>query len=221
MKLSDLDKIEQDALFWNLRTLSSSHSNRIEGIDLDPSQTHTLLEYGKCSEMSLWWHLVVLGHARAFDEAWEAGRSQIPPNSNFVRDLHAMLFGCAYAVTPAFVSRPIGAFRSSEVAISGTQTKVASPKEIAAALDEIFQKEPANIAEIAEFHIKFERIHPFIDGNGRVGRLLMVTQCVACDILPPLITFEQRAQYMEAFEAGGEKMAEFLALCQEQTAELV
>ena len=49
--------------------------------------------------------------------------------------------------------------------------------------------------QIVEFHKKFESIHPFQDGNGRVGRLIMFKECLANDIVPFIITDELKHFY--------------------------
>jgi Fic family protein len=54
------------------------------------------------------------------------------------------------------------------------------------------------LADIAKFHIRFELIHPFIDGNGRTGRLLMAHQAIANDFIPPLIENDHRREYLDA-----------------------
>ncbi|SFV59232.1 Fic family protein [hydrothermal vent metagenome] len=54
-----------------------------------------------------------------------------------------------------------------------------------------------NLEDIAEFHILFEKIHPFADGNGRVGRLLMAYQAIQNNIVPPLIKNESRDEYLK------------------------
>jgi Fic family protein len=54
------------------------------------------------------------------------------------------------------------------------------------------------LLNLADFHIQFERIHPFADGNGRVGRLLMAYQAIQNNIIPPLIENEHRNDYLTA-----------------------
>ena len=49
---------------------------------------------------------------------------------------------------------------------------------------------------ILEYHIKFERIHPFSDGNGRIGRLIMLASMLENNLTPFVITVENRAKYM-------------------------
>jgi len=55
-----------------------------------------------------------------------------------------------------------------------------------------------SLEDIAKFHILFERIHPFADENGRIGRLLMAYQAIQNNIIPPLIENESRDEYFEA-----------------------
>ena len=55
-----------------------------------------------------------------------------------------------------------------------------------------------NLNDIAGFHIAFELIHPFADGNGRVGRLLMTYQAIKNNYIPPLILNDNRLDYLES-----------------------
>lgn len=56
--------------------------------------------------------------------------------------------------------------------------------------------------DILDFHVQFERIHPFQDGNGRVGRLLMFWQCLQNNIVPFIITEELRMFYYRSAKLG-------------------
>ncbi len=55
-----------------------------------------------------------------------------------------------------------------------------------------------SLEDITEFHILFERVHPFADGNGRVGRLIMAFQAIQNNIVPPLIENDHRSEYLQA-----------------------
>ncbi len=57
--------------------------------------------------------------------------------------------------------------------------------------------------DVLDFHVRFERIHPFQDGNGRVGRLLMFWQCLKADIVPIIITEELRYFYYRGLQNWG------------------
>ena len=54
----------------------------------------------------------------------------------------------------------------------------------------------------ADFHIRFERVHPFEDGNGRTGRILLERGLMLSGLEPPVITVNQRAEYLELLSAG-------------------
>ena len=64
-----------------------------------------------------------------------------------------------------------------------------------------YKKDDRNIAEkLAEFHIRFEGIHPFIDGNGRIGRLLINLELMKAGYPPIDIKFTDRKRYYDAFD---------------------
>ena len=67
-----------------------------------------------------------------------------------------------------------------------------------------FDSNKMSLEDIAEFHILFERVHPFADGNGRVGRLIMAFQAIQNNIVPPLIENEHRSEYLTAINDKNE-----------------
>ena len=76
------------------------------------------------------------------------------------------------------------------------------------------------------FHYEFVFIHPFSDGNGRTGRLVMSFQCIQNDWIPPLIENENRSKYLECLnvcqnDKGAKQFVSFLEYCQERSLELI
>jgi Fic family protein len=76
-----------------------------------------------------------------------------------------------------------------------------------------------SLEEIAQFHIEFEQIHPFADGNGRIGRLLMAFQCIQNDLVPPLILNDNRREYLDSL-SDVNTLAPFLEFSQNESCTL-
>lgn len=64
-------------------------------------------------------------------------------------------------------------------------------------------KNGKTLEDIIDFHQKFEAIHPFQDGNGRVGRLVMFKECLACGIVPFIITDDLKFYYYRGLREWG------------------
>ena len=81
--------------------------------------------------------------------------------------------------------------------VGGTET--AKPSEVAermkTLLSEYNAKKRATFDDILDFHVQFEKIHPFQDGNGRIGRLLLFKECLKNNIVPFIITEELKLFY--------------------------
>ena len=64
-------------------------------------------------------------------------------------------------------------------------------------------KEKLTFEDILDFHVRFEKIHPFQDGNGRVGRLVMFKECLRCGVVPFIITDELKMFYYRGLREWG------------------
>ena len=73
-------------------------------------------------------------------------------------------------------------------------------KEITELLKEYNSKETIKIEDIIDFHFRFERIHPFGDGNGRVGRIIMFKECLKNNIMPFIILDEDKSYYLRGLK---------------------
>ena len=85
----------------------------------------------------------------------------------------------------------------------------ASPEEVSTKmkvlLGEYARKNEITFEDILDFHVKFERIHPFQDGNGRTGRLILFKECLKNDIIPFVINASRKAEYYHALNTAQTK----------------
>lgn len=200
-KLNELSLKQREELFRQLRISITHHSNAMEGTTLSFGETKELLEHGNTAgDKPISQQLIILGFAKAYDVIIrEASNRDNIIDSSFIKDIHTIMFEDALQVSPQYISKPIGAYRLDERYIKGVDIKLSLPHKISNDIENLLYIHKSNnmsLLDISEFHILFERIHPFADGNGRVGRLIMAFQAIQNNIIPPLIKNEHRDKYL-------------------------
>lgn len=118
-----------------------------------------------------------------------------PVTESMIKHLHAMLkTGTSDAGKPWFA---VGDYKKLPNEVGGCET--VAPESVGAAMRALIkgynEKKSAELEEILAFHQRFEAIHPFQDGNGRVGRLVMFKECLRHGIVPFIITDELKMFY--------------------------
>lgn len=90
----------------------------------------------------------------------------------------------------------------------GTIT-TALPEEVPDKMENLvksyIEKDDITLADIAKFHVEFEKIHPFQDGNGRVGRMILLKQCLDANIIPVIIRDENKMEYYRCLDRAQNK----------------
>lgn len=85
--------------------------------------------------------------------------------------------------------------------------KTALPSEVPSKMKELLDwyggKTDVTLRDIAGFHLRFETIHPFQDGNGRVGRMIVLKECLKHDIIPVIVRNSNKLQYSRALSTEG------------------
>jgi Fic family protein len=186
-------------LLHDLKIIQTFHSIAIEGSTLDLKETELAIEHGLTSgEHPLTDYLAAKGHAKAFDRMMALAPSGIQLNKPIILELHALSMQGVIA--------DAGKFRKIQVFIRGAKQSPPSaevvPKRIGEWLDWIKRKEseyaPVTLAALS--HHLFEMIHPFTDGNGRVGRLILNFMLVRAGYPPALILKDWRTCYISALQ---------------------
>jgi len=102
-----------------------------------------------------------------------------------------------------------GQYRRHSVRIMGTRVMVANHLKVSDLMSELvgtaITEQDDVVASLARAHAAFEKIHPFSDGNGRVGRLIMLAQALRANVVPPLVVKEKRRAYYKYLEMAQTK----------------
>ena len=172
-------------------------STAIEGNTLTLSETALVLEGVTIGQKPLKDHLEAIGHRDAFrflEAQVSEGRDL---DERFVKDLHSLVL--------ADKPEDRGVYRRIPVFITGAVHTPPQPYLVAPQMEawvrdlKVTRLHP--LVAAAESHIRFEAIHPFIDGNGRTGRLLVNFVLMRSGYLPISVKYENRVAYYEAFTA--------------------
>ena len=173
------------------------NSNHIEGSRLTHDQTRLIFEtntVGMEGEVLNVDDVVeTANHFRCIDLVIE--NATRPLSESFIKELHRTLkSGTSDSRLSWFA---VGAYKKLANEVGGRETT--PPGQVAAAMKKLigeYNKTPEKtFDELLDFHVAFERIHPFQDGNGRVGRLILFKECLRCDIVPFLIDDRHKAFY--------------------------
>ena len=142
-------------------------------------------------------HMEAVGHKEAFWYICDLVKDKAELTEYVIKQIHSLVL--------ADKPQDRGVYRRVPVRIMGAQHTPVQPYLIEPkmnALIDDFNKSTENIVEkLAKFHIEFEGIHPFIDGNGRAGRLLVNMELMKAGYPPIDIKFTDRMRYYEAFDA--------------------
>ncbi len=172
------------------------NSNAIEGNTLTLRETDMVLRGLTVDKKPLKDHLEAVGHKEAFDFVCELVRDKVPLSESVIKQIHFLVL--------ADKREDRGVYRRVPVRIMGAAHMPVQPYMIEPKMGELLMNysESAEhiITKLARFHIEFEGIHPFIDGNGRTGRLLVNLELMKAGLPPIDIKFTDRLAYYSAFD---------------------
>ena len=194
--------VEADEILHAIWLDDVHNSTAIEGNTMTRAQVVALVERGRASA-SLLESLEVEGYANAAGWVYRCAADHEGVPLSIVSEVHKLTVKLAWELEPPATRDQPGAWRQAPVAVRSV--KVSVPAAIPADLDAWSQSTPKlgdrhPVVHAAFHHAWFERIHPFTDGNGRVGRLLLNFMLMQHGYPPAVILKAQRARYLRALE---------------------
>ena len=187
----ELERLNEEFL-----TEYTYNSNAIEGNTLTLRETDMVLRGLTIDKKSLKEHLEVIGHKEAFDYVKQLVSENAEISEKLIKDIHYLVL--------ADKKDDRGVYRRIPVRIIGAAHEPVQPYLIIPKMEELLEQYKNSkediVTKLARFHIEFEDIHPFIDGNGRTGRLLINLELMKAGYPPIDIKFSDRLKYYEAFD---------------------
>ena len=178
------------------------NSNHIEGSRLSHEQTRYIFETNTVGfegeTINVDDIVETANHFRCIDLIIDRAEERL--SESFIKELHSILkSGTSYSRKDWFA---VGEYKRLPNEVGGNATSLPEDvgREMKSLLREYNSKKVKTFDDILDFHQKFESIHPFQDGNGRVGRLVMFKECLANRLVPFIITEELKMFYYRGLQ---------------------
>ena len=173
------------------------NSNHIEGSRLSLDQTRLIFETATVGVQEGVVRVADIveaqNHFRAVD--YIIDKAKAPLSEGMIKELHRILKTATTDSTRDWFS--IGDYKRLPNEVAGRKTTPPEDvaEEVKALLSAYNPRATHSFEEIVDFHVRFEHIHPFQDGNGRVGRLVMFKECLASNVVPFIIADDMKEFY--------------------------
>ena len=204
------DKITQSYIDDVLVRLAH-HSSALEGNKISLAETATIIldqTLPNNSKITNREYFEVLNHEQAFELLLNNVRQKVPLSISVIKDIHAKITDR--------LQYDSGEFKKSSNYIRGAEFETDAPQDVPILLSQLIEnleyrieisKDNEDIVKaILEFHISFEKIHPFSDGNGRVGRLILNYSLLENDLPFLVIKKEDKSEYNSILHEGQTKL---------------
>lgn len=183
-------------LYHELQVRMTYNSNHIEGSKLSEDQTRLIFETNTVDVgegIPVDDIIETVNHFRAID--YVIDHAEEPLTEDIIKELHRILKQSTKDSTLSWFA--VGDYKKRANVVGGRET--AKPKDVPARMKALLSDyeflDSVSIENVIEFHYNFERIHPFQDGNGRVGRLIALKECLRHGIVPFIIEDSKKMFY--------------------------
>lgn len=190
--MQKLSKIK-NSVYDDIKIEYLYHSNKLEGSTFNMEQLNVLLE----ENMVIGEHSIddvqeTINSLELFDFVIATLNEKL--TDRLLREYHSILKKNTSDANYGFM----GVYKKIPNKLRNVDIKLAEPYEVEELMKALLEKKVKSIDDIADFHQKFEQIHPFQDGNGRIGRFIMLRQCLENNIDLIAIDEEYNKEYREA-----------------------
>ena len=191
------------------------NSNHMEGSRLTHDQTRYMFETNTIGiekeVLNVDDVIETANHFRCIDKIIDHAKATL--SEKFIKELHLILKnGTSDSRKDWFA---VGDYKKSPNEVGDMPT--ALPEDVADRMKELLAEYNGKVAvsfkDILDFHVKFERIHPFQDGNGRVGRLIMFKECLKYNIVPFIIEDKLKMFYYRGLKEWDEEKGYLMDIC--------
>lgn len=196
--LTDFQKNERKGIYAKIQKMMAYNSNKIEGSTLTSEQTASLFDTGTiyASENTVYRSKDIeemSGHFRMFNHMLKT--IDQPLSEALIKEFHFHLKSGVFEDMAN--GYPVGEYKNranivSDITTSTPQMVGEKMKTLLAGYNEL---EEYDVNSLMKFHADFEHIHPFQDGNGRVGRMILFRECLKHEMIPIIIRDESKAEY--------------------------
>lgn len=191
------------------------NSNHMEGSCLTRDQTRYIFETNTVGVekevLNVDDVIETANHFRCIDMIID--HAQAPLTERFIKELHRTLKNGTSDSRMEWFNG--GDYKKVPNEVGGMDT--ALPEEVAERMKELLSeyngKKMKSLEDILDFHVRFERIHPFQDGNGRVGRLIMFKECLKYNIVPFIIEEDLKLYYYRGLKEWDNLQGNLMDTC--------
>lgn len=196
------------------------NSNHIEGSTLSHDQTRYIFDTHSLSGDNIKVNdvLETINHFRCFDFVLDTYNEEL--TEAYIKKLHLLLKNNTLSAESK--EAVVGDYKkyANEVGDIKTTSPAKVSDQIKKLINKYYEQTEHSIEDIVRFHVAFEKIHPFFDGNGRVGRLLMFKECLKYDIVPFIVNDKERFLYYKGLSEAQldnkyQRIIEFCLLMQD------
>lgn len=210
-KIKELKNAPNSA-YYDLKYQFNYHSNKIEGSTFTLENILNLMQYNN------------VDGSHTFDDIMETRNSLDlfdfvidtlgePISKKLLFEFHSILKNNTKDDFHEFK----GCYKKIPNMLVGTNRKLAQPYEVEQMVNDLLEwyyiADEVTQLTIAEFHLRFETIHPFQDGNGRIGRFLILKQCIENNMQPIIITENNAKSYRKSINGNYCDLNDFFNTC--------